>query len=311
MRDRAQQRELSRLNLSASRDYKASVADTEQGGINTGGYIVIDLQDDLRSTFTDLLNGFEDFAKLKGYGISFSVDNSIPNKIGFKFTILENGVGVSTQTVRKDINEYILRVQKGDAFDDLPRLISDQEHIVVSTALKNRINFLSHSYNLEKNLREAYERALKQVNQIGQGFSQQPSIFIQTGGVNTPRSLVAHNSNNVLLGEEISNESSSNIHTDNSIQITNSFNKRKEQIQHLNHLLELLKQENKEDKAELQDLIINFAKIKDELEEQESPDKMRIQRWLSITRTIVERIVLSHEASQAVQWIYNNLGFLT
>ena len=55
--------------------------------INTGGYIILDLPDNMRSMFSDLLKGFEDFAKLKGYNIIFSVDNSIPHKNASKFTL--------------------------------------------------------------------------------------------------------------------------------------------------------------------------------------------------------------------------------
>ena len=303
MRERKQQRKQESYD-------KATIDETAQVGINSGGYIVIDLHDTLRGTFTDLLKGFEEFAKLKGYSISFSVDNSLSNKIGFKFTILEGGVGVSTQTVRKDINEYITRVQNGGSFEDLPQIISQQEHIVVSTALKNRINFLTHNYTLEKNTREAYELIFKKLNQTNQGVTTQPSIFIQTGGVNTPNTLVANNSNSVALGESIVSETSVTSNYDNSIQITNSFNKRKEQVNKLDELIAILHEEEIDDRKAIRDLIISFSKVKDELQEEESPDKNRIQRWLLQTKGIVETVVLSHEASQAIQWIYNNLGFL-
>ena len=137
--------------------------------------------------FSDLLKGFEEFAKLKGYNIAFSVDNSIPHKIAFKFTLQDEGINISTQTVRKDIREYIEKVKNGENFDDLPIVISPEEHSLVSTTLKNRFSFLQHNYNLEKNTRLHYENLIKRISISPNGFTQQPSIFIQTGGVNTPK----------------------------------------------------------------------------------------------------------------------------
>jgi len=47
------------------------------------GYMVIDLPDNLRSVFHDLMKSFEDYAKLKGYDIAFSIDNTVSNKMAF------------------------------------------------------------------------------------------------------------------------------------------------------------------------------------------------------------------------------------
>ena len=64
--------------------------DDQLSAFKPGGYILLELPDNMRGMFTDLLRGFEEYAKLKGYNISFSVDNSLPNKIAFKFTIQES-----------------------------------------------------------------------------------------------------------------------------------------------------------------------------------------------------------------------------
>jgi hypothetical protein len=41
-------------------------------GLGSGGYIVVDMPENEGPLFHDLLKGFEEFAKLKGYNIAFS-----------------------------------------------------------------------------------------------------------------------------------------------------------------------------------------------------------------------------------------------
>ena len=45
------------------------------------GLLILDMPDDQRSIFHDVLKGFEDYARLKGYSIQFSIDSAMPNKI--------------------------------------------------------------------------------------------------------------------------------------------------------------------------------------------------------------------------------------
>lgn len=297
------------INKDFLNNLKKEVED-EISGINTGGYIILDLPDNMRSMFSDLLKGFEEFAKLKGYNISFSVDTSIPNKIAFKFTLLGGGINVSTQTVRQDIKDYIEKVKKEETFDDLPIIISPEEHSLVSTTLKNRINFLQHNYNLEKNTREYYENLFKKLSSSANGLGQQPSIFIQTGGVNTPKHLIANNSQNVLLGEDVLYENSSDNSDHSQITISNSFNKRKEQVAKLDELINLIKQEKEINEDEKQSLITNFDKIKEEITDEDNPNKSRLFKWFSNTKKIVENVVLTHHTTEAIHWIYENFNFL-
>jgi hypothetical protein len=61
-------------------------------GAGSGGYIVVDMPEKDRPFFHDLLKGFEDYAKLKGYDLSFSIDSSFEGRIAFKFTVKNDGV---------------------------------------------------------------------------------------------------------------------------------------------------------------------------------------------------------------------------
>jgi hypothetical protein len=289
---------------------KLKEAEDERTERSSGGYIILDLPDNMRSLFSDLLKGFEDYAKLKGYHIIFSVDNSIPHKIAFKFTIQDDGVNVSTTTVRKDIREYIEKVKSGESFDNLPVVISPEEHSLVSTTLKNRISFLQHNYNLEKNAREHYERLFAKLSSSPNGFGHQPTIFIQTGGVNNPRNLLANNSSNILQGEEVLYENNSDNSDHSQITISNSFNKRKEQITKLKEVIDLLKQEKEINEEDKQNLITNFDKIKEELTDEETPNKSMIYKWFSNTKRILENVVLAHHTNEAIHWIYENFNFV-
>lgn len=276
-------------------------------GINAGGYIILDLPDNLRSMFHDLLKGFEDFAKLKGYNIIFSIDNSLQKKIAFKFTLQDDSVNVSTQTVRQDIKEYIEKLNSGNSFDDLPVIISPAEHSLVSTTLKNRLNFLQHNYALEKNTREYYEKFFKIIASSNYEISKPTSIYIQTGGNNIPKNIVASNSSNIIFGNN-------NLYENNSdhsiIKITNSFNKKKEQIYKLEEIIKLLKEEKNIQTQIKRKLITNFDKIKVEIADEEQPNKSKIFKWFSNIKKVLENVVLSKESTEAIQWICDNLNFV-
>lgn len=282
----------------------------KSSGLYFDGYIIIDLPDNLHSMFHDLLKGFEDFAKLKGYNVTFSIDNSLERKIAFKFTLQNEGIIVSTQTVRQDIKEYIDKVKNGDNFDDLPIIISPAEHSLISTTLKDRLNFLHQNYALEKNTRYHYENLLKTIVESNSGIRQPASIYIQTGGSNNPKSLVTNNSPNSLLGDNNHYENNTDNSDHSVITITNSFNKKKDQIERLDEIIRLLSEEKNIEASQRQTLVTNFDKIKEELADEEQPSKPKIFKWLSNTKKILENVVLSHHTTEAIHWIYENFNFI-
>ena len=266
------------------------MAEEQNLGAGSGGFIIIDLPDGQRSLFHDLLKGFEDFAKLKGYSISFSVDNSLSDKIGFKFTINDDGISVSTQKVRNDIKEYIQRVKNGDSLDELPTLISPEEHSLILTQMKNRISFLEHNYKLQNNAIEFYENMMKRLNSSPNGIQHQPTIFVQTGGTNQPQSYLSNNSQGVIQGTNIQDINSS-------IRIADSFKSRENQINEIKVLIELTKNDSKG--IENKEVVIkNLSKIKDELEDEEMPDKSRIEKWLKNTRQCFENSNFTSETTK-------------
>ncbi|MBU1702592.1 MAG: hypothetical protein KJ970_10665 [Candidatus Eisenbacteria bacterium] len=140
------------------RRYEERIAAEEESlrqnaGAGTGGYIVVDLPDDQKAIFHDLLKGFEEYARLRGYRVTFSADSTIENKMAFKFNLSDSGTVVGANRVREDLKEYLERVVKGGDFDDLPIITSIEEHDLVVTILKNRITFLKANYDIEKTRR--------------------------------------------------------------------------------------------------------------------------------------------------------------
>ncbi len=267
-----------------------------EAGFGTGGYIVFDLPDEQRALFQDMLKGFEDYARLKGYSVSFSVDSTFKNRIVFKFTLSNTDKVVATDRIRQDLKEYLDHVRRGDSLDDIPVVIPIEEHELVVATLKIRINFLEHNYNMEKNTREYYEGLMRKVSSMSVLPAQ--NIVLKTDvSINAPTNN-AMNSPHALVGE--SNRA------ENSIQIAGSFNERKEQIRNLDELLVLLRKEPSSEQKE--EVIRNIGNIKDELQETEIPDTNRIAGWLNKIQIALQIAVLSPEVVTAVKGFFSSIG---
>ena len=165
-----------------AKDDSSAGLDRDQAGPEAGGYIVLDLPEDQKSIFHDVLKGFEEYAAIRGYRIQFSIDGSLPNKIAFKFTLMEPGLGVSTSQVKKDLQDYIQKVQKGDPLDDLPIVLPQPEHNALLLAMKNRISFLQHTYSAQRNVLEFYENTMRRFPNLGFPVMPSQNFYLQSGG---------------------------------------------------------------------------------------------------------------------------------
>src|SRR4051794_14937103 len=80
--EKTQEQVVRQAEITAQQSARQAEIDAQQSaGAGTGGYIFLDLLDDKRTLFHDLLKGFEEYAQLKGYQVYFSIDNSYSNKI--------------------------------------------------------------------------------------------------------------------------------------------------------------------------------------------------------------------------------------
>lgn len=106
---------------------------------------------------------------------------------------------------------------------------------------------------------------------------------------------ITNNSGQIIIGKDI--------------QISDSLNGKNETADKISQLIDLIRQEQDLDANQKQSLITNFDKVKEELYE-EQPSKPKIYKWLSNTQNILEKLVLSHEVTQAIAWVYSNLNFI-
>jgi len=123
----------------------------------------------------------------------------------------------------------------------------------------------------------------------------------------------SHNiKNEIIMGNKIHvgniSNNSGQIIIGDGITLSDSLNGKSETADKISELIELIRREQNADDGQKQALITNFDKIKEEIFE-EQPSKPKIFQWLSNTKGLLEKLVLSHEVTQAVDWIYKNLNF--
>ncbi|WP_287125617.1 hypothetical protein [Desulfobacter sp.] len=267
-----------------------------EAGLGSGGYIILDLPDDKRGLFHDLLKGFEEYARLQGYSVSFSVDNTFHEKIAFKFTLTDPDVVVRTDRVRKDLKEYLEKVSAGDPFNDLPQIISLEEHELLVTTLRNRLSFLQHNYNLAKNSIEFYEGLIKRAT--FQALLPSPNVVVQTGGAYNSPSYSSLNSPQAVIGM--------GNHSEGSAHISFNYNERKDQIDQVSEVLRLLEQEQQS--VERDDAVRNLKNVKEELEQVDPPESRRVTKWLQQAKQAAQLGKLGYETIQAVKELFNIFG---
>ena len=248
----------------------------------------MDMPEDQKRMFHDVLKGFEDFALLKGYSVSFSLDGSVPDKVAFKFTILDRGVSVSTKKVEDDLKEYIERVQNGDSLDDLPVVLPDAEHGALVRVMRNRINFLQHTYNAQKNVVEFYERILREGGAGQTWLSPAQNFYLQGAGSMSSKNYTAIGSTRVVQGGD--NE------VDQSVHIAESFIEKKNQLDNIDALIQALTNANQPSLTEeTKRAVVSLEKVKDELATEQKPDAGRIKKWLETAKACIKALALGED----------------
>lgn len=125
----------------------------------------------------------------------------------------------------------------------------------------------------------------------------------------SPLTTINHHFNmgdNINVGDISGN--SGNIIIGKDIKISDSFKDRKETADKITELIELIRQQNISEEQK-QSLISNFGKVKDEVLE-DQPLKSRIFKWLSNTKETLENLVLAHDVTEAIHWVYITLNFV-
>jgi hypothetical protein len=296
--------EQKRIEAEEAARYDAARAEEERAAANnsgagSGGYHLITIDESDRSLFHDLLKGFEDYANLKGYRISFSIDNSWDGRTAYKFTVLGKGVVVGSEQVRADFRDYVDRVRKDDDdFDDIPIVTSMAEHHLLVTMLKNRIEFFRSNYKLYKNTVALFDMLVGN-NRLFPA-QPQPSVVVHTGGSMDSRSYSAVNSQKVLQGDGSSL-------SDSSINIGGSVNEKMERITALDDMIAKLKTEDLKN-AEIAKAGRELSKVRDELAENPQPNESVIRRWLEAAKNSMTLPILGYETVEGARKLWELFG---
>ncbi len=269
-------------------------------GAGSGGYIVVEMAEKERPLFHDLLKGFEDYAKLKGYDIAFSIDSSFDGRIAFKFTIKNNGLVVGSERVRRDFKDYVEQVRSKDIefLDHMPVITSAEEHTLLVALLKNRIAFLQHSYNLSRNAVRHYESLIANVRSFP--ALPGPSVMLTAEAITEPASGDASH----LIAEDSSNGNGDSVLN---IDIGESFTDRQVRISALDEVIEKL------NSSEVQDGFLSKTqrdlwKVRDELAEYPDPDKSSVKKWLENTKNLMGTAPVNDEVMGAGKKMYELFG---
>jgi hypothetical protein len=298
--------QMERSRISAEYDLSSRVARTERdrvvatnSGAGSGGYVLIDVPDADRSLFHDLAKGFEDYARLKGYSVSFSIDNSWEGRAAYKFTVLGQGVVVGSEQVRKDFKDYAERVRHDDDdFEDMPVITNMAEHNLMVTMLKNRVVFFRANYKAYKNTVTFLEKLIAS-DQLFPALPQ-PSVIIHNGVNMDSRNYNASNSSRLIQGD-------SNTYTDSSINIGRSFNERQERIAALDDVIAKLNAIEGKDEA-LTKAELNLAKVRDELADDPQPNESAIRRWMEGAKNAMTAGILGYETVEAARKLWELFG---
>jgi hypothetical protein len=272
----------------------------ERAGTGSGGYIVIEMPERDRPHFHDLLKGFEDYAKVKGYEISFSIDSSFEGRIAFKFTVKNDGVVVGSERVRKDFEEYVEKVREGkvEDLDDMPVVTTPAEHKLALSMLKSRVNFLQQRNKLAQSVNSFYENFFL----YPRTFPALPaaSVVVQTGGVMDSRNYNAVNSRRLIQGE-------GNVYEDSSVNIGSSFNDKQARIAALDDVITKLDSPDTQTES-ISKVRRELSKVRDELAEYAEPDKSSIQKWLEFAKNALVTATLGAEVIEAARKLFELFG---
>ena len=249
-----------------------------------GGYVFVDVPDDYKSLLHDTLNGFEEFARLKGYRVSIAIDTSPPGKVGFRFTIVDQGVTVSTSAVRSDLDEYIERFKESGSFERLPMVIDPVEHERLEAALTSRFALIKNNADMYKAKAIFLEQLVQEMSKLrfgGVGYLPAPPTVIvnqveQGSPQVTGSKYHVENSAGAAVGK-----GNSVVVEGSTISIGSTHSERQEQISGLNELIGLVA---RSDLGSKDDAVRQLTNAREELADTEIPNPGLIARYLAKAR---------------------------
>lgn len=261
------------------------------------GYVTLDIPEEQKPMFIDLLRGFEEFSAIKGFPIAFSLENSKANKISFKMNIRSEVIR-SLKQVETDWKEYINKVGKGDELNDLPMVLPFAQHNSLLLAMRNRISFLTHTYTAQKNVIEFYKQALSELPKLIASAGPSQTFYVQDAATVDLARYSSVNSTQVAQGR--SNKVSENTAT---IRIGATARERYEQAKTIDKLVALLQTEVAESK-QANEAVRVLLNVKDELTEDKPAEPSRVQKWLETAKASLQTLSLGNDTTEALKAVW-------
>ena len=283
-------RELRQQQLDRNSTSAAGSGDTpdREASAPYGGYAFVDVPDNYKGFLHDTITGFEEFARLKGYRVGIAIDTTLPGKVGFRFTILDQGVTVSMETVRSDVGEYIAKFNEdeSDAFDDLPIVIDPIEHERLKAALATRFTMVRTQMEMYKTEVDFYKKLMLKVVQFkggSIGYLPVPSNIIHNQLVHDGPQMAGDTySTDRSPGAAVGKNNTASIDR-STITIGSTLTEKNEQVDGLSELIELV---TRSDLQNRDDVARYLAKAKEELTDGDPPDAGFIGRYLGKAKDI-------------------------
>ena len=267
-----------------------TVGDTEAAAAaavaQSGGFAFFDIADEHKALFTDALNGFSDFAKLKGYSVELSFDTTLPGKVGIRFTILDSGITVSTAKVRKDVDEYINRLRSADDLSDMPMATDSTEHVRLTSAIQARFAYLRTQAEMFAVQVEFYKRMMhewKPDSVRGIGYVSPVQIHLTNEGSRNMRdSYNAENSRNIAQGKK-----AKAVTKDSTIAIGSTLSEKNKQVSALKDLEKSIGDAELPDETR-QKTLRHVQNAVEEMENSSNPDPDEVGKWLGRADTALK-----------------------
>ena len=154
--------------------------------------------------------------------------------------------------------------------------------------MRNRINFLQHTYNALKNVVEFYERILHEGGVGNTGLVPAQNFYLQGGGSMASKNYTAIGSSRVVQGDD--------SEVDQSVHIAESYIEKKKQLENIDALSQALTNAHQPAPTEeTMRAVVNLEKVKDELATEQKPDAGRIKKWLETAHASIKALALGKD----------------
>lgn len=266
----------------------ANTVPHDSGSANPyGGYVFVDVPDDYKALFHDTIKGFEEYARLKGYRVSIAIDTTPPGKVGFKFTILDRGVTVSTSTVKSHVDEYIAQLTESETFDGLPIVIDPIEHERLKAVLTTRFSMIKSNAEMHRAEANFYKQLTKDMAQMrggGVGYLPAPPTVINNQ-VALPGARMANDSYSADYSPGAAvGKGNTAIIEQSRITIEPTPERRGDQIASLTELIALVAHSELDSKDEA---VRHLSNVREELSAEETPDSGVVAKYLNKAKEIL------------------------